>query len=63
MSDEFIKMKTTESQVVYLRKDAVDAIEEVPASNRVEGHSKVYVAGFKFLIEAKAEEILKDIKD
>lgn len=63
MKDEFVKMKTTEAQTVYLRKEAIDAVEEVPASARVEGHSKVYVAGFKFLIPGTAEEVLKVIKD
>lgn len=63
MKDEFVKMRTTEAQTVYLRKQAVDAVEEVPASARVEGHSKVYVAGFKFLISETAEEVLKAIKD
>jgi len=63
MKEEFVKLKTTEAQVVYLRKQAVDAVEEVPASARVEGHSKVYVAGFKFSIPEAAEEILNKIKD
>lgn len=53
-----IEVKTTDNQKLFLNPQLVAAVEEVPASVRVEAHSKVYSAGFKFLVQLNAEELL-----
>lgn len=61
MQDAFVELKTTEGQSVFLRRDAVSGFEVVPASNRVEGHIKVFVGGFKFLVEIEKDELLRKL--
>jgi hypothetical protein len=61
MSDPFIELVSTENQTVFVRKSSVGAFEVVPASNRVDGHIKLYVGGFKFLIQIDKDELLKKL--
>jgi hypothetical protein len=63
MESEFVELKSTDGQVVYVRPQAVGALEVVPASARVDGHIKVYVGGFKFLIQADPDELLGKLSD
>lgn len=57
----FIELKTTENQTIYVRAEAVGAFEVVPASNRVEGHIKIFIGGFKFLIQGEKEHLLQQL--
>lgn len=59
--NEFIELKSTENQTLYVRPEAVGAFEVVPASNRVEGHIKLYVDGFKFSVQIEKDELLKQL--
>lgn len=61
MQNDFIELKSTENQTVFVRREAVGAFEVVPASNRVEGHIKIFVDGFKFLVQADKDELLKQL--
>lgn len=61
MKDDFVELKSTEKQTVYVRKSSVGAFEVVPASQHVEGHIKLYVEGFKFLVKGNAEELLQQL--
>ncbi len=60
-SSQFVEVKTTEGQVLFLRKSAVGAVELVPGSVRVDGHLKVFVEGFKFLIIADKDEFFAEL--
>lgn len=62
MTGEFVELKSTENQTVFVRPDAIGAIEVVPASQRVEGHVKLYINGFKFSVQIEKDELLKKIK-
>ena len=55
---EFIELKTTENQTLLIRKEAVGAIEVVPSSARVDGHIKLYMGAFKFLVTGEDKESL-----
>lgn len=61
MSSAFVELKSTDNTMVYVRKDAIGAFEVVPASTRVDGHIKIYIGGFKFLIAITKEELLKKL--
>lgn len=61
MKDGFVELKSTENQMVYVRKSAVGAFEVVPASTRVEGHIKLYVSGQKFLIQVDKDDLLRQL--
>ncbi len=61
LKDEFLEFKSIEGQPVFLRRSSVGAFEVVPATQRVEGHIKVYVEGHKFLIQASKEDFLKQL--
>ncbi len=61
MQEDFVELKTVENQNIHVRKDAVGAFEVVPASNRAEGHIKIFVGGFKFLIAIEKEELLQKL--
>lgn len=56
---EFIELKSTENQTVYVRREAIGAFEVVPASAHVEGHIKLYIGGYKFLVQVEKDELLK----
>lgn len=59
--DEFVELITTDNQKVYLRKSTVAGLEPVLASQRVEGHIKVYAAGFKFLVQGTLQEVMQKL--
>lgn len=59
---EYFEVKTTDNQTLFVRQSAVGAFEVVPSSTRVEGHLKVYVGGFKFLVKEEPEEFLKKLE-
>lgn len=61
MSNPFIELKSTEGQTVFVRKEAVGAFEVVPASNRVEGHIKIFIGGFKFLVQIEKDELIQQL--
>lgn len=58
MKSSFIELKSTENQLVYLRPEAILGFEVVPSSQRAEGHVKIFVGGFKFLIQIEKDELL-----
>lgn len=60
--DEFIELKSTEGQVLFVRKSAVGAFEVSPPTARVEGHIKIYVGGFKFTVQGEKDELLNKLK-
>lgn len=60
---EFIELKSTENQTLFVRKEAIGAFEVVPASARVEGHIKIFIGGFKFLVQGTKEELIKKISE
>jgi hypothetical protein len=59
---EYIEVKSTDNTTVYIRRDAIGAFEVVPPSQRVDGHVKVFVGGFKFLVAIDKEELLKKLQ-
>jgi len=61
VQSDFIELKSTDNQTLFVRRDAVSAFEVVPASQRVEGHIKLYISGFKFLVQADQEELIKKL--
>lgn len=63
MANDFIELKSTENQTVFVRRDAIGAFEVVEASNRVEGHIKLFVSGFKFLVQTQKEELLQKLNE
>lgn len=60
--NDFIELKSTENQTVFIRPEAIGAFEVVPASARVEGHVKIFVNGFKFTIQIEKDELLRKLK-
>lgn len=60
--NDFIELKSTDSTIVFLRKSAISGFEVVTASARVEGHIKIFVAGFKFLVAIEKDELLAKLK-
>lgn len=58
---DFIELKSTENQTLYVRRDAIGAFEVVPASQRVEGHIKIFIGGFKFLVQADKDELIQKL--
>ncbi len=61
-SQEFVELKSTENQTVFVRPEAVGAFEVVPASQRVEGHVKLFIQGFKFSIQIEKDELLQKLR-
>ena len=59
---DFIELKSTEGQTIFVRKEAIGAFEVAPATARVEGHIKVYVQGFKFTVQGEKEELLTKLE-
>lgn len=62
MNQDFVELKSTDNTVVFVRKDAVSAFEVVPPSQRVDGHIKIFIGGFKFLITIEKDELLKKLQ-
>ena len=58
----FVEVKTTEGQTLLLRKEAIGAVEVVSGSVRVDGHLKVFVQGFKFLISAEKDDFFAELQ-
>lgn len=58
---EFIELKTTENQTIFVRREAVGAFEVVNASSHIEGHIKLFIGGYKFLVQADKDELLKKL--
>ncbi len=63
MSSEFVELISTDNQKLFVRKASVAAVEVVTPSARVEGHIKIYAAGFKFLIQEELEELLRKLSE
>ncbi len=60
---QFMELKTTDNQLVQIRRSAVGAVEEVPGTSRSGGHLRVYVGGYRFSIEAKVEDVMEKLKE
>ncbi len=56
--NEFVELKTTENQTIYVRKDSIGGFEVVNSSAHVEGHIKLFIGGFKFLVQGNKEDML-----
>jgi hypothetical protein len=63
MTTEFVELTSTDNQKLYVRKEQVAALELVTGSSRVEGHIKLYIGGFKFLIQGQIEELLLKLSE
>lgn len=63
MNKNFIELKSTDNTTIYLRPEAIGGFEVVPATTRVDGHIKVFVGGFKFLVTIEKDELLKKLKE
>lgn len=63
MSQEFVELTTTDNQKLFVRKELVGALEVVTPSARVEGHIKLYTAGYKFLIQDEVEDLLRKLSE
>ncbi|MGE4132126.1 MAG: hypothetical protein AB7F86_10850 [Bdellovibrionales bacterium] len=61
MNEEFVELRTTDNQVLYVRREAIGAFEVVTGSARVEGHVKLYIGCFKFLVQGDKDELLKKV--
>ena len=58
-----MELKTTDNTTVWINKDAVEALEEQPATARAPGHTKVYLGSYKFLIlDHKPDDVIKKIE-
>lgn len=62
MSQEFVELKSTDNTLLYVRKEAVSAFEVVPPSQRVDGHVKIFIGGFKFLVASDKDDLLKKLQ-
>ena len=62
MTPDFIELKTTENQTIYIRPEQVGAFEVVPASQRVDGHIKIFIGGFKYTVKIEKDELIKKLK-
>ena len=63
MSSEFVELTSTDNTKVFVRKRSVAALEVVTPSARVEGHIKLYTAGFKFLIQGEIQELMRNLSE
>ena len=61
MDSDYIEVKTTDNLRVFINPKLVAACEAVPASARVEGHTKIYSGGFKFSVQEEMPELLKKL--
>lgn len=62
MASEFVELKSTDNTLLFVRKEAVSAFEVVPPSQRVDGHVKIFIGGFKFLIASDKDDLLKKLQ-
>lgn len=63
MKPRFIELKTTEGTSLWIRPEALSAMEPGVASQRAEGHLKIYIDGFKFLIAEDKDQLMKKIDE
>ena len=63
MSNDYIELRTTEGQTVLVHKKSIGAIEVAHSSAHVEGHLKLYVEGYKFLVQIEKDELLALLKE
>ncbi|MEZ4873436.1 MAG: hypothetical protein R2827_14600 [Bdellovibrionales bacterium] len=61
MSDNYIELKTTDNLTVWIKKDHISAVENVPGTTRSEAYVRVYVNGYKFNIKEKQAEDILDL--
>ena len=47
---------------MWIRPEALSAIEPGVSSQRVEGHVKIYIDGFKFLVAEDKDQVMKKIE-
>jgi hypothetical protein len=60
----FLELKTTDNQVIWIRKSAIEALEEQAESARSPGHTKVYIGAYKFLIvDHKPQDLVNKIEE
>jgi len=62
MGKKFLELRTTDNATIIVRKAAVAVLEESPASSRVEGHVKLFVAGFKFTVQGNCKEVASQLE-
>lgn len=62
MKPKFIELKTTEGTPLWIKPEALTALEPTVASQRSEAHVKIYIDGFKFLIAEDKEQIMKKLE-
>ena len=58
----FIEVKTTENQVVYLNINLVSGIEPVPGTARTEPQVRIYSGAFKWVIAEPIEDFLERVR-
>jgi hypothetical protein len=61
MDNDYVEVKTTDNQRVFLNPKLVVACEAVPPSARAQGHTRVYAGGFKFSVQEEMPELLKKL--
>ena len=63
-SGSFLELTTTENTTVWIKRDLVSAIEEVPGTSRSEGYVSVYAGGYKFNIkDTDVKEVLSKVNN
>ena len=62
MKPKFIELKTIEGTPLWIKPEALTALEPTVGSQRAEAHVKIYIDGFKFLIAEDKEQILKKLE-
>jgi len=63
MSDDaFFKTKTTDHTEVYIRKDHVSAVEEIPGKGGTDPAIKLYVNGYSFKVKGDKANFLKELR-
>ena len=63
MDKEYFEAITLENTKVFIRKDHVSAIEEIPGTARTEPYLKLYIAGYHFGLKMKKTELLEILKE
>ena len=58
---DYFETQTTDNTRVFIRKDHVSAVEEIPSSTRTEGYTKLYVAGYSFGVQEELKDIEKKL--
>lgn len=55
--DEFLNLTTTDNSNVYIKKESIDAIEEIVGSARTDTYIKIYVKGYHFKLKMNLNDI------